>query len=50
MRRDSNRVSVKHEANILKIVNSIGIGPKVIDYTEHILMMEFIDGVLIKDG
>lgn len=49
MRRDSNRASVKHEANILKIVNSIGIGPKVIDYTEHILMMEFIEGVLIKD-
>ncbi len=49
MRRDSNRVSVKYEANMLKIVNSIGIGPKVIDYTDHILMMEFIEGVLIKD-
>ncbi len=49
MRRDSNRASVEHEANILKIVNRIGIGPKVIAYTKHVLVMEFIEGLIIKE-
>ncbi len=48
MRSDSARVSVEHEASILKIVNSIGIGPRLFDYTKHMLMIEFIDGLLIK--
>lgn len=49
MRSDSARSSVEHEASILKLVNDIRIGPRLIDYTKHILMMEFIDGLLIKE-
>ena len=40
---------LKHEFNVLKEVNVVGIGPKVISFVDEKLTMEFIDGVRIID-
>mgnify|MGYP003877213723 CR=1 FL=1 len=40
---------IAHEAEMLKKVNSAGIGPKFILYEPDILVYEFAEGVIIKD-
>lgn len=40
---------LKHEYNVLKEVNLLGIGPKVIDFKDEKLTMEYISGELIID-
>ena len=37
-----------NEANFLKKLNKVGIGPKFIDFFNDILVMEFVDGELIE--
>ena len=44
-RTDANRKDLVREAEILKIVNRYGVGPRLIDYTPDILVMEYIEGV-----
>ncbi len=48
-RTDSDRSDVLREAEILKKVNKYGIGPKLLDYTEDILVMEYVEGLKIED-
>jgi len=45
-RTDSGRASMQHEAEVLRKVNEIGVGPKLIGYSENLLLMEFVDGTL----
>lgn len=48
-RIDSSRKNNHDEVFFQKMANSINIGPKLIDYTDNFLLMEYIDGIKIKD-
>ena len=43
-RTDSGRTGMGHEAEILERVNSVGVGPKMLDCSENLLLIEFVDG------
>ena len=46
-RTDADRETMKHEAEMLKIANSVSVGPKLIGFTQNLLLMEFIEGFLL---
>ncbi|MEM3437589.1 MAG: RIO1 family regulatory kinase/ATPase [Nitrososphaerales archaeon] len=48
-RIDANRVSMKREAEMQLIANSINVGPKLFEATENFLLMEFIEGCSILE-
>ena len=43
-RTDSQRENMKNEAVLLKLVNSVKVGPKIIDVSKNFLIMEYIEG------
>ncbi|MFQ6011492.1 MAG: serine/threonine protein kinase, partial [Nitrososphaerales archaeon] len=43
-RLDANRVSMDHEVEMSLLANSIGIGPKVHDHTEDMILMDWVTG------
>ena len=43
-RTDSQRANMKNEAVLLKLVNSVKVGPKIIDVSKNFLIMEYIEG------
>ncbi|MCC6013141.1 MAG: hypothetical protein LM593_02130 [Candidatus Verstraetearchaeota archaeon] len=49
LRVDSNRESVLREGRILSIVNKEGIGPRLIDYRNKVIVMEYIEGEYLID-
>jgi putative serine/threonine protein kinase len=46
-RVDANRVGMRHEAEMLKIANSVEVGPRLISVSENFLLMEFVEGTLL---
>lgn len=46
-RMDSQRSSMKEEAALLELANSVGVGPKMLDASRNFLIMEFVEGVRI---
>lgn len=46
-RVDADRKSMKHEAEMLKKANSVGVGPRFICFDEDFLLMEFLEGQLL---
>ena len=48
-RTDSQRKEMKNEAVLLKLVNSVDVGPKMIDVSENFLVMEYLEGVKISE-
>ena len=48
-RTDSQRSSMKGEAELLKIVNWVKVGPKFYDATKNCLVMEYVEGLKIGD-
>ena len=44
-RTDSRRKDMQHEARILREVNVLGIGPRLIDVMDNFILMEFIEGL-----
>ncbi|HJJ21776.1 MAG: serine/threonine protein kinase [Crenarchaeota archaeon] len=48
-RIDSQRENMKNESVLLKLVNSINVGPKIIDSSKNFLIMEYIDGEKFSD-
>lgn len=48
-RTDADRVSMRHEAQMLKKANSINIGPRLLGVTENFLLMEYVEGILLPD-
>jgi len=48
-RLDADRESLAHEAEMLALANSVGVGPKLLCHTGDFLVMEFIDGPHIPD-
>ena len=43
-RLDSPRAEMKSEAKLLKLVNSVYVGPKLFDYSKNFVIMEYLDG------
>jgi len=48
-RTDSQRENMKNESILLKLVNSISVGPKMIDVSKNFLVMEYIEGKKFSD-
>lgn len=48
-RTDAQRRRMSYEAKLLKIANKVGVGPKLIDYSNNFILMEFIHGKKISD-
>jgi len=43
-RTDSQREEMKNEAELLKTVNAVNVGPKFFDVSKNIIVMEFLEG------
>src|SRR3990170_3660578 len=43
-RTDSQRKEMQSEAKLLKIANSVGVGPCLIDSSKNLMIMEYLDG------
>ena len=48
-RTDSQRENMKNESVLLKLVNSVNVGPKMIDVSKNFLVMEYIEGEKFSD-
>jgi len=48
-RVDADRESLAHEAEMLRLANSVGVGPRLLASTDDFLVMEFIDGPHLPD-
>jgi putative serine/threonine protein kinase len=48
-RTDANRASMKHEADMLRMANSVGVGPRLFRASENFLAMELLEGELIEE-
>jgi len=46
-RTDSDRETMKHEADMLQTANLVNVGPRLISYTQNFLLMNFIEGFLL---
>ena len=48
-RVDADRSSLAHEARMLELANSVGVGPKLIAHTDDVIVMEFIEGPTLPE-
>ena len=48
-RTDSPRKEMKNEAVLLKLVNSVNVGPKMIVASKNFLVMEYLEGIPIRE-
>ena len=48
-RLDAHKESLLHEAEMLKLANSVSVGPKLLSGDRDFLLMEYIGGQLIED-
>lgn len=48
-RTDSQRNNMKNESVLLKLVNSVNVGPKMIDVSKNFLVMEYLEGEKISN-
>jgi len=48
-RLDSQRSEMKSEAKLMKLVNTVNVGPKLYDVSKNFLVMEYLDGDKIGD-
>jgi putative serine/threonine protein kinase len=47
-RVDSDRESLERESGMLAKANSVGVGPKLVGVTKHLLLMELVDGDFLE--
>jgi len=48
-RTDSQRKEMKSEGVLLKLVNSVNVGPKIIDVSKNFLVMEYLEGIKFSE-
>lgn len=48
-RTDSQRKDMKRESSLLNLVNSVGVGPKMLGVSKDFLVMEYLEGVKISE-
>jgi len=49
LRTDAGRSGLDHEASMLKLANSVNVGPTFLDVSRNFLVMEYIEGLLLPD-
>lgn len=48
-RVDADRVTMLHEAEMVKIANSVDVGPRLLDVSKNFLLMQFVEGLLLPE-
>ncbi|MEM2319173.1 MAG: RIO1 family regulatory kinase/ATPase [Candidatus Bathyarchaeia archaeon] len=48
-RIDADRAGMQREAQMLRVANSVNVGPKLLGFSENFLLMQFIDGELLPN-
>ncbi|MEM3770521.1 MAG: RIO1 family regulatory kinase/ATPase [Candidatus Bathyarchaeia archaeon] len=48
-RVDADRVTMLHEAEMIKIANSVNVGPRLLDVSKNFLLMQFVKGDLLPE-
>ena len=48
-RTDSQRKGMKNESMLLKLVNSVDVGPKMFSVSKNFLVMEYLEGIKIEE-
>jgi putative serine/threonine protein kinase len=48
-RLDSQRSEMKSEAKLLKLVNTVNVGPKLYDFSKNFVVMEYLEGEKISN-
>ncbi len=48
-RTDANRVTMLHEAEMIKRANSVNVGPKLLGVSKNFLLMQFVEGLLLPE-
>jgi len=48
-RPDADRSMMRHEAEMLEKANSVRVGPRLLCYTNNLLLMQFVDGLLLPE-
>jgi len=46
-RTDADRETMKREADMLRIANSVNVGPRLLGFTQDLLLMELVEGLLL---
>jgi len=46
-RTDADRETMKREAEMLQIANSVNVGPRLLGFTQDLLLMELVEGLLL---
>jgi putative serine/threonine protein kinase len=46
-RVDADRAGMQHEAEMLRRANAVHVGPRLLDVTDNLLLMEFVEGTLL---
>ena len=46
-RVDADRAGMRREAEMLKVANSVSVGPRLLGVSHNFLLMQFIDGILL---
>jgi len=49
LRTDAGRSGLDHEASMLKLANSVNVGPTFLDVSRNFLAMEYVEGLLLPD-
>lgn len=49
LRTDADRSGFDHEASMLELANSLGVGPKLSGFSSKFLVMEYLDGVPLPE-
>ena len=44
LRTDADRSGFEHEASMLRLANSVNVGPRVLDFSNKFLVMEYLEG------
>jgi putative serine/threonine protein kinase len=48
-RVDADRAGMRHEAEMLKVANTVNVGPRLLGFSDNFLLMQFIDGILLPE-
>ena len=48
-RLDSQRSEMKSEAKLLRLVNTVNVGPKLLDFSKNFVVMEYLEGEKISN-
>ncbi len=49
LRTDADRSSLEREAELLRLANAVGVGPRLYNYAKHVIVMELVEGVRIGE-